>query len=208
MKTQVEPGHYFSSAYDTKERFCSYWHQIHEIIQLKPGEVLEIGTGNGFVSKFLKERGVNILTFDIDSKLKPDFVGSALYLPFQNKSFDVIVCCEVLEHLPYEDACKTLSEIGRVTRHSVILSLPDANYFYRIYIHVPKIKEIKKLVPLPRIKTPIHKFNGEHYWEIGKAGYPLKKIITDIQTPQLRLERTFRVYEIPYHRFFILRKTG
>ena len=25
---QVEAGHYFRSNYDSKERFCSYWHQI------------------------------------------------------------------------------------------------------------------------------------------------------------------------------------
>ena len=36
MKTQVEPNHYFSKSYDSKERFISYWHQINEIIKLNP----------------------------------------------------------------------------------------------------------------------------------------------------------------------------
>lgn len=52
---QVEPDHYYDN-YDWKGRFCSYWHQINEIIELGPNRVLEIGIGNGFVSKYLKDR--------------------------------------------------------------------------------------------------------------------------------------------------------
>jgi len=208
MNLQVKPDHYYNIDYDTKERFCSYWHQIQEILLLKPSEVLEIGVGNGFVSKYLKERGINIVTLDIDKRLKPNTAGSILNIPFQDKSFQVVACYELLEHLPYKYVAKALSEIARVSKQHVILSMPDVNRVYRIYIHIPKIGEIRKLVPLPRIKKPTHKFDGEHYWEIGKAGYPLKRIIDDIQKTGLQLEKTYRVYEIPYHRFFILRKSG
>ena len=31
LKPQVKPDHYYKITYDTKERFCSYWHQIHEV---------------------------------------------------------------------------------------------------------------------------------------------------------------------------------
>jgi len=103
MKLQVDPGHYFNKSYDTKERFISYWHQINEIMELNPKKVLEIGVGNGFVSKYLKERGVNVITLDIDERLKPDAVGSVLDIPFSESSFDVVTCYEVLEHLPYEN---------------------------------------------------------------------------------------------------------
>jgi len=50
MKTQFEPNHYFNEKYDSKSRFISYWHQIYEIVRLRPKNVLEIGIGNGFVS--------------------------------------------------------------------------------------------------------------------------------------------------------------
>jgi len=60
---QVKPNHYFVNSYDSKGRFISYWYQINEIIKLNPKKVLEIGIGNGFVSKYLKERKVNILSF-------------------------------------------------------------------------------------------------------------------------------------------------
>ncbi len=205
-KPQVKSDHYYNINYDTKERFCSYWHQIQEVFLLKPRKVLEIGIGNGFVSNYLKKRGINVTTLDIDEELKPDIVGSVLDIPFNDSSFEVVICCEVLEHIPYEAIPKALSEISRVSEQYVILSLPDVDRVYRIYLHIPKIGVIKKLIPLPRIKKPVHRFNGEHYWEIGKTGYPLRKVINDIQKQNLQLQKTYRVFEAPYHRFFVLRK--
>ena len=206
MKPQVESNHYFNKSYDTKERFISYWHQINEIIKLNPKTVLEIGVGNGFVSKYLKERKVNVLTLDIDKRLSPDVVGSVLNMPFSDELFDVMACYQVLEHLPFENFSEALSEIFRVSKSYAILSLPDASRVYRVYLQIPKIGIFKRLIPLPRLKNPIHKFDGEHYWEIGKAGYPLSKIIKEIQTAGFRVEKTYRIFENPYHRFSILRK--
>lgn len=206
MNLQVEPNHYFNEFYDSKERWISYWHQINEIIKLNPKKVLEIGIGNGFVSKYLKERKLNIVTLDIDNRLNPDVVGSVLNIPLEDNSFDVVACYEVLEHLPYENFGRALSEIFRVSNSYAILSLPDVSRVYRLYIQIPKVGTFKRLMPLPRIKIPIHKFDGEHYWEIGKAGYSLNRIIEDIQKAGFKIEKTYRIFENPYHRFFIARK--
>jgi len=206
MKTQVEQNHYFNEFYDSKNRFISYWHQIHEIIRLKPKRILEIGVGNGFVSKYLKERRVNVLTLDIDKELNPDIVGGVLDVPFSDNSFEVVACYELLEHLQYENFYKALSEIFRVSKSYAILSLPDTNKVYRWYVQIPKIKIFKGLISLPRLKNPIHKFDGEHYWEIGKDGYPLSKITKDIERAGFDIKKTYRIFENPYHRFFVLKK--
>jgi ubiquinone/menaquinone biosynthesis C-methylase UbiE len=203
---QVEPDQYFNPSYDSKGRFCCYWHQIHEIIILNPEKVLEVGIGNGFLFKYLKERMINVITLDIDERLNPDIVGNILNIPFEDNSFDVVACYEVLEHQPYENFYKALSEIFRVSNAHAILSLPDVERVYRFNIRVPKLGEIKRLIPLPKFKKPLHEFNGEHYWEIGKAGYPLSKIIDDIQRTGFKVESTYRVFENPYHRFFVLKK--
>lgn len=208
MKSQVEPDQYFTKAYDSKERFTSYWHQINEITTLNPETVLEIGIGNGFVSKYLRERKLEVVTLDIDKRLNPDIVGSVLNMPFSDKSFNVVACYEVLEHLLYDDFHKALSELFRVSNSYTILSLPDASKVYRFDVQFPKIGEIKKLISLPKMNLPIHKFDGEHYWEIGKAEYPLTKIVRDITKAGFVIESTYRVFEFPYHRFFILRTTN
>jgi len=206
MKLQVESNNYFKESYDSKGRFISYWYQINEIIKLNPVNVLEIGIGNGFVSKYLKERKVNILTLDIDKELNPGIVGSVLDVPFPNNSFEVVACYELLEHLQYENFYNALSEIFRVSKSYAILSLPDASRFYRVYLQIPKIGVFKRLISLPRFKNPIHKFEREHYWEVGKVGYPLSKIMKNIRRVEFSIKRTYRIFENPYHRFFILKK--
>ena len=206
MKPQVEPDHYFDKSYDSKERIISYWYQAKEIIDLKPENVLEIGIGNGFVSQYLRNRNINIVTLDIDERLKPDIPGSILDIPFADGCFDTIASYEVLEHMPYDDVKKALSEIYRVSQKHAIISLPDCTLAYRFCLSIPKIGMINKLIPLPRLKEPQHVFDGQHYWEIGKAGYPLNKIINDIQKTGFDIERTYRLFEETYHRFSILEK--
>jgi ubiquinone/menaquinone biosynthesis C-methylase UbiE len=206
MKPQVEPDHYFEKSYDSKERIISYWHQSKEIIELNPKKVLEIGIGNGFVSQYLRNRKINVVTLDIDERLKPDILGSILDIPFADESFDTIASYEVLEHLPYNNVKKALFEMYRVSQKSVILSLPDCTLAYRFCLSIPKVSMINKLIPLPRLKAPQHVFDGEHYWEIGKGGYPLSKIVDDIRKAGFDIKTTYRLFENPYHRFFILEK--
>ena len=53
---------------------------------------------------------------------------------------------------------------------------------------------------------PKHKFDGQHYWEIGKISYTLKKIIKDLRSSGFEIKKTYRVFEFRYHRFFSLIK--
>ncbi len=205
LRPQVEPSQYFRKEYDSKGRFISYWHQIQEILSLEPESVLEVGIGNGLVANYLKRRGINITTLDIDERLNPDHVGSVLDMPFHDNSFEVVACYELLEHLRYEDVPEVLGEIHRVSSRYAVLSLPDCSKVYRLFIHVPKIGALKRLIPFPRLRAPEYKFEGQHYWEIGKAGYPLIRVTNDIKEAGFEIKKTYRIFENPYHRFFILK---
>lgn len=52
--------------------------------------------------------------------------GSSAALPFADRSFDLVLCCDVLEHLPDEAAAATVAELRRVTRHHLLLNVPFA----------------------------------------------------------------------------------
>lgn len=206
MKPQVTSEHYYKLGYDSKERFCNYWHQINEIQKLDPETILEIGVGNRFVYEYLKKRKSHIYSMDIDRKLNPDTIGSLIEMPFADDSFDVVLCCEVLEHIPYDFFGKAMKEIYMVSKGYVIISLPDATRSYKIDIQLPPIRRIRKVVTFPKCRKPEHIFDGEHYWEIGKKGYSLRRIVEDMKEAGLYLQSTFRVFEHPYHRFFVLKK--
>jgi len=203
FKGEVGMG-YFEPGYDTKKRFISYWHQINEIISLDPLNVLEIGIGNGMVSNYLKNRGLKVTTLDIREKLRPDIVASVLDMPLGDSTFDVVACYEVLEHMEYQDFTAALSEIFRVCKRCALISLPDQNRATRLLLHAPVLGEKKWMISTPKIKKL--KLDVDHKWEIGRRGYPLKRIMSDVERAGFSLCNTYRVFEMPYHRFFILEK--
>jgi SAM-dependent methyltransferase len=202
---QVSSIHYQGISYHKKGRFCSYWHQIDEVFNQEPQNVLEIGTGNGFVSDFLIKNGFDLSTLDIDPDLNPTVVGTVLDIPFPDNNFDLVLCCQVLEHLPYESFIPALMQLNRVTRKSVILSLPDMQKVSTIHFQNTKTRFTVFYRHL--FSKPIDwKFDGQHYWNIGNKNYPLKRIMDDILTTNFGITRHFRVPENPGHHFFILKK--
>ncbi len=207
MKNNSQSQH-FTFHYDSKGRFCSYWHQVDEILKVRPSTLLEIGVGTGFLSRYLHRTGqaVSTVTFDINLDLQPMVVGNIVHLPFKSLAFDTTACFEVLEHLPYEHFAAALREINRVTSRYAIISLPDVSRHYRLLITLPFIGKIEHMIHVPRYTNPEHSYDGEHYWEIGKKGYPLRRVLEDLREQAFSVEKTYRVFEYPYHRFFILKK--
>jgi ubiquinone/menaquinone biosynthesis C-methylase UbiE len=209
MQKQVEATHYDFKVYISKGRWNSFYHQIDEIISKKPDSILEIGIGSGLLGIVLKKMlHCNYASMDIDNELKPDYIGSILNMPFHDKQYDVIGCFEVLEHLPYENFEKCLSELFRVANNAVIISLPDAGRV--IQLQIPKICHLK-MIKKPFAKITEHKFDGEHYWEINKKNYEINKIIKKMKEVakdfKFKLEKNYRVWENPYHHFFIFERS-
>jgi len=151
----------------------------------------------------------NYESMDINAELKPNHIGSVLDMPFSDKKYDIVVCFQVLEHLPYENFEKALSELFRVAKRSVIISLPNARKI--LPLNIPKICKMK-LVNWPFSRTKKHNLNNRsgHYWEINKKGYAINKIKEKIMETcrkyDYKLEKDYRVWENPYHHFFIFRR--
>lgn len=204
--TQVDKSHYFNVKYDTKERWSSYWYQIHDVLKQNPKSVLEIGVGNKTVSDYLRKLGMKVTTCDFDKNLNPDVTASVLDMPFKENSFDAVLCAEVLEHLPFNNFQKALKEILRVTTSKAILTLPHLSLTH-IYFAGKLIPYVAKIEAMLKIDFPLaRQFDGEHYWEIGEKGYPLNKIIEAIQKSGFNVQKTYYPHENPRHQFFILQK--
>lgn len=207
-KIQVSSKNYFDITYDTNARWNSYWYQIYEVVKLGPKRVLEIGIGNKTVSDYLKKIGVNVTTCDLDKSLNPDIVGDILNLPFKKDSFDVVLCAEILEHLPFKQVSSALKQIHKVTNKYAIITLPRfslTNLYlgFKIIPFIPK-KQITYKIDLPFS----HKFDGEHYWEIGKVNYGLSKVRKTFIDNGFLIEKDYYPPENPRHHFFILSKNN
>jgi ubiquinone/menaquinone biosynthesis C-methylase UbiE len=164
-----------------------------------------VGPGVGLFKAVSAAFGIAVETLDLDPDLKPDHIGSATSMPFSDASYDVVCAFQMLEHLPYEASIQAFSEMARVSRRYVVISLPDARTVWRYQLHLPKLGPHAFLVPRPQLRARVHEFDGEHYWEVNKLGYPLSRIIADF-SKHTSLIKTYRVTENPYHRFFIFNR--
>ncbi len=206
FRPQVEKTHYNFHNYVNKKRWMSIYCQLCEVSSLSPGNVLEIGIGSGVFKVLIDYYGINIDTVDIDSNLHPDYIASANNLSFDKNAYDCVCAFQVLEHLEYKQALQAFSEMVRVSKKHIVLSLPDSKKSWSQSFYIPKFGEFTIYIPKPRLFPSVNKFDGEHYWEINKKGYSLKRIINDFSLYGVKMIRTYKVPENTYHRFFVFEK--
>ena len=199
---QVSKSHYSFGRYGFEGRFVSYYWQLYEVLNLNPQSVLEVGVGDKVFGNFIKDNtGVAYTSVDIAVDLKPDVVGSVLALPFGDKSFDVVCAFEVLEHLPFEDVDKALHELARVAKKFVVISVPHFGPMLSLSFKIPLLPTVQLALKLPYPRA--HVFNGQHYWELGKKGYPPRRLRA-LLTSQGRIVRDYVPFNSAYHHFFVL----
>ncbi len=180
LTPQVHASHYTRLGYLFPERWASYWHQIDAVRACTPERILEIGVGNNMVTYALRMIGLTVDTLDIDSTLYPTYVGSVICIPVQDEIYDVVLCAEVLEHLPWDQFSIALAEIKRVTKKTAIITLPHAGYVFSFLYKIPFVTWRALGFKIPFFwKT--HIFNGQHYWETGKKGYARSRILRAVK---------------------------
>jgi len=92
--------------------------------------ILEVGSGDGLVIKSLRKAGHDPVALDISQSALKHVQGSKLVqatgnqLPFPSNSFDLVLACELLEHLPISIYQDVLDEIARVTKRYIIITVP------------------------------------------------------------------------------------
>ena len=207
MSDQPNSDYYISKEYDSKRRFISYWHQISETFSVKPSRVLEIGVGGGFVKDYLKNYGIDVTTLDVDAELKPDIVGDITHgTQFKAKQFDVVMACEILEHIPYLSVPNALKEISRIAEYAVI-SIPNNTPWYKIDANLPIFGRIKLFYEKrTTVKRNFSEDQRGHYWEIGTNDTSLKILKNEI-AKYFEILKSYRVPEHPSHHFFLLKST-
>ncbi len=115
-------------------RLGSYFQKTakHIVDKFSPKSVLDVGCAKGYLVKSLIELGVDAKGIDpseyalsgahedVKSKLTSGVVQS---IPFDDNTFDVVTCFDVMEHIPEADIDIALSEMIRVSKQWVVLRL-------------------------------------------------------------------------------------
>jgi ubiquinone/menaquinone biosynthesis C-methylase UbiE len=202
---QVTKSHYSGSAYRSSERWMSYFHQLHMIEQVGARNVLEVGVGSGVLARELESRGIDVTTLDIAQDLQPDIVGSVTEIPCGDASYDAALAFEVLEHMPFEESESAIRELARVARTHVLVSLPHPGWVFSVMYKLPLFPKIELFFQIPFFWRT-HKFNGEHYWELGTRGYPVRRIVDTARSCGLELVSYKKFADDPAHRFFVFKK--
>jgi ubiquinone/menaquinone biosynthesis C-methylase UbiE len=203
QRKQFSEAHYLTAG-----RFHSYAHQLATIVEAAPASVLEIGVGSGFIAESLAHADIAVTTLDVREDLDPDLVGSVTQIPADDGSYDVSSCCQVLEHLPFSDVPGALGELVRVSRDRVVLSVPDSTRDAHLEIRAWKLGRRGIDLPVPtRSARPLpqrHRDWMHHQWEIGFEGVGLREMKSAIAAVGV-CERHWRVPEMPWHHFFLIK---
>ena len=102
--------------------------EMCEHIKRFGNKVIDVGCGDGERIRDLKDKGfdaigIEVNDFWVDNKLI--FKGDIYNLPYEDNSFDGLVCLDVLEHL--EDPLKAIKEIFRICKGILIIEITTLN---------------------------------------------------------------------------------
>lgn len=106
--------------------------RMRDLLELMParGEsVLDIGARDGYLARLLVDRFSRVVALDLE---RPDVmdprvesvVGDATALNYPDNAFEVVVCAEVLEHIPEPSLAGASREIVRVAKNAIIIGVP------------------------------------------------------------------------------------
>ncbi len=211
----VNKGKFLSEAHGE-----SYLVQMREIRKLKDvASVLEVGPGEAFCAGNLRGLGYEYHTLDFESAHQPTYQADFKTLDPRTlgRLYDMTCAFQVLEHFPYEDFANRLRTLAAIARKYVFLSLPYScrGWGFQVNVHEGQNENSVKRFHFYRPSgLPNRKYRPEymeefpwavHYWEIGREGFPLERILGDVEAAGLRVLDQFHAPN-PYHYFILCRK--
>jgi hypothetical protein len=111
-----------ASSFDRTSRYFIVSQIIKNLIKEKNKKVLDVGGLGSILPRLVKQK-VNIL--DVDENDDPNYIqGNAMNSDVQDGSFDAVVTCDTLEHIPSKERMRFIQELIRISKDYVIICAP------------------------------------------------------------------------------------
>jgi ubiquinone/menaquinone biosynthesis C-methylase UbiE len=124
--------------YDSDEQILAKAAVIKSQIPADVITILDVGCGNGVITNILAE---NWNTTGMDTSAEaltyltcPAVLASATNIPAADKSFDLVLCSEMLEHLNDEDTTQAILQLKRVAKKYLLISVPNNENLKACYV--------------------------------------------------------------------------
>lgn len=133
------------SKYENKNPIHQYFlqkflsHIRYAVEETRAARIIEIGCADGYVIKYLKDHNPSLHFWGIDidksalaraRQMNPDSHfehGDALTFSVPEKSFDMVMALELLEHIP--DFQKALGNFQKMNANHFLISVPHEPFF-------------------------------------------------------------------------------
>ena len=171
--------------YYSEKRITHQWFQVHLLEEL-PGveRVLEIGAHLGLVTALLDNAGFEVTTLDRWPEPGRPHRGRHIQADLREiaaadiAGFDCLLCCEMLEHLPWDEVDDVLALFRMSGIPHIVLSVPYMGFQIdaRVYVNAHRMKRyfaFKKLKFLRPFKPDLERDPEGHRWELGYRGRSL-----------------------------------
>jgi uncharacterized UPF0146 family protein len=176
-----------------------YWRQqrLLESRIESDDSILEIGVGSGFTAKYLRSRGFQVTTLDIDEEKKPDIVSNVVTFE-PHRKYDHVLAFEVFEHMPFDDLARVMQNFSGKIRKYLFISVP----LYRRLIasvkcRIPKLGKIGEFeirLTLPKRQLT----SAHHHWELGYHGTDEEALRETLARFNLKLEHQEEAFSIAF----------
>lgn len=169
-----ESWHRFRQSYSRAKE--PRYRKLVDLLPLTADRVLDAGINTGEIMNYMLHHpgyrdviGVDIqinqLLLDLHPKQQVEIMDLRS-LEFDDKSFDLVLCTQVIEHVdPWEDVLKIISELRRVCRGTLILSVPldERMPLQSDHHHVFTMDLMRSLFPQAVIEVLWHDESNPHY---------------------------------------------
>lgn len=152
----------------------------------KGGTVLEVGCGNGFISREIIDRGAQLTAIDYSEEaiknarklnLEGKFIVADIYKFKPQGKFDFIICAEVLEHMPDDEKALRLMFNWLKPGGKLILTVPISKFNERARKYGGHLRHYKASELTTRLRKLGFRIEKSHVWGSFIRHFILTRIV-------------------------------